>query len=970
MEGHGGRLRFAVLGPVRVWSGGTLLPPGSPRQQALLAALLLRGGRTATASELIDAVWGENPPEAAVASLRTHASRLRKALGPDGGRSLLSSSGGYALRVERGALDLDVAEEYAARAGKAESDGEPGTARNLLEAALALWEGETMAGVPGPHAGAQRARIEERRLQLLEARLEMDLRTGRHAQAVTELTALTSAHPLRERLRAQLMVALYRSNRQAEALGVYSDCRRLLAGHSGVGPSRQLRELNRRILQADPSLAAPSGTLGSGASPMLLHPAGTSLSSGGFTGRGAVVKELVRRLAGDDGQLTVIAGIAGVGKTALSVHVAHAARALFPDGQLQVDLRGAGAGALEPRDVLGTFLRALGTAPSAVPDSTDERAALYRSLLHGHRFLIVLDNARDAAQVRPLLPGTPDCAVLVNSRSRMADLAGGHLVELDVMEPEDALELFTNILGEERTARERDAALDAVAACGFLPLAIRIAASRLASHGDWTLSGFTARLADKRNLLNELRTHDLAVAAAFRLSYDRLTPQQARAFRLLGLQDHPEISLHAAAALLDLGPHDTEEVLESLVDTSLLESAAAGRYRFHDLIRLFARTRAYVDEEPRRRLGAHSRLLDFYLATTAGVYALERPAQPLVDHLEPTVHPGLVFPGRAHALEWLFSEERCMLACAAQLTGSGFLRRSVDLVRLLSDLAGDTSDSRHIERVSSTLLTAACAAGDEHAQARMEVTLSWTEIVAARFDEADRHARAAVALAASAGDRCTASTAMNDRGIVALQQNRPGDAETLLREALEAFRADGNRPAEASALCNLSRAHLAAGQVEEAVRLARQGVGIYRQTGATMRLANAMYALGTALTRSGGLAEAADRLTDALAVFRSSRHRFWTGMTHLRLAEVHLAARRHAEAADEAERAVALLRGCGELWSARTLTVLGRALHGTGETQRARMCWREALTVCERLGSHDSEELRSLLAGHGSDGPP
>lgn len=961
-------LRFAVLGPLRAWSGETLQSPGPPRQCALLAALLLRDGRTATASELIDAVWGEDPPKAALASLRAYASRLRKALGPDVARSLLSGSGGYALRVAEGALDLDVAEEYAARAGKAESDGDPGTARDLLEAALALWEGETLAGVPGPYARAQRARIEERRLRLLEARLELDLRTGRCAQAVSELTALTAAHPLREGLRGQLMVALYRCNRQAEALGVYSDSRRLLAEHAGVEPSPQLRELHQRILQADPALAAPQGPAGEGPSRMLLRPAGPSPSAAGFTGRGGAVKDLVRRLAGDHGQLTVISGTAGVGKTTLSLHVAHAARPFFPDGQLQIDLRGAGNGALEPRDVLGAFLRALGTPPAAVPHSTGERAALYRTLLEGRRVLVLLDNAGEAAQVRPLLPGTPDCAVLVNGRDRMAGLAGAHFVELDVMEPEDALRLFTNILGEERTARERDAAMDTVAACGFLPLAIRIAAYRLASHSDWTLSGFAARLADKRNLLNELSTHDAEVAAAFRLSYDRLTSRQARAFRLLGLVEDPEISGHAAAALLDLGVYETEDVLESLVDASLLESAAPGRYRCHDLVRVFARSRAHADEAPQHRRRALSRLLDFYLATTAKVYALDRPAQPLLHHIEPTRHPGLAFDGRVQALEWLFSEERCMLSCAAQLTGSGFLRRSVDLVRLLAELAGDTSESPHSERVSGELLAAARAAGDERAQARMEVTLAWTEIVAARFDKADRHARAAAVLATSAGDRCTASTALNDRGIAALQQNRLEDSERFLVRALEAFRADGNRPAEASALCNLSRSRLAAGQVEDAVRLARRGVALYRQTGATMRLANAMYALGTALTRAGELKEAAARFTEAMALFRSSRHRFWTGMTHLRLAEVHVAARRHGEAADEAERAVAFLHRCGELWSARALNVLGRALHGTGETERARMCWQEALAVCERLGSGDAAELRGLLAVDGPDG--
>lgn len=295
--------------------------------------------------------------------------------------------------------------------------------------------------------------------------------------------------------------------------------------------------------------------------------------------------------------VSALAGIGGVGKTTLAVHVAHRARPVFPDGQLYVDLQGAGARAAEPETVLGAFLRALGTAESAIPDSLEERAALYRSLLDGRRILVLLDNARDAAQVRPLLPGTEGCAALVTSRVRMVDLAGAHLVDLDVMSPDEALSLFTRIVGEERVASEREAALDVVAACGFLPLAIRIAASRLASRRTWTVSVLAAKLADERRRLDELQAGDLAVKATFELGYGALEPAQARAFRLLGLADGPDISLRAAAAVLDLPPEEAEDLLESLVDTSLLESAAPGRYRYHDLVRLYARSCAERDEQ-------------------------------------------------------------------------------------------------------------------------------------------------------------------------------------------------------------------------------------------------------------------------------------------------------------------------------------------------------------------------------------
>ncbi|SOD46070.1 DNA-binding transcriptional activator of the SARP family [Streptomyces sp. Ag82_G6-1] len=607
-------LRFSVLGPVRAWRGDEPVTTGSPQQRALLAALLLREGRTATAAELIDALWGEEPPSQALAAVRTYASRLRKVLDPGGearrpggtaataSAVLVSESGGYAVRdLAEDALDLTVAQDLATEAEKARSAGDLCHARETLRRALALWDGETLAGVPGPYAQTQRVRLEEWRLQLVESRLDMDLEQGCHAEAVSELTALTAAHPLRERLRELLMLALYRSGRQAEALAVYADTRRLLADELGVDPRPGLSELQQRILQADPGLAEPSSPAPEPAT-VPVRPAQLPATVPDFTGRSGFVRELGDILASAEGRVmavSALAGIGGVGKTTLAVHVAHRARAAFPDGQLYVDLQGAGARVAEPETVLGSFLRALGTADSAIPDSLEERAALYRSVLAGRRVLVLLDNARDAAQVRPLLPGTDGCAALVTSRVRMLDLAGAHLIDLDVMSPDEALALFTKIVGEERVASERKAALDVVAACGFLPLAIRIAASRLAARRTWTVSVLAAKLADERRRLDELQAGDLAVKATFELGYGQLEPAQARAFRLLGLADGPDISLAAAAAVLDLPAEDTEDLLESLVDTSLLESAAPGRYRFHDLVRLYARACAERDELPR-----------------------------------------------------------------------------------------------------------------------------------------------------------------------------------------------------------------------------------------------------------------------------------------------------------------------------------------------------------------------------------
>lgn len=954
-------LHFSVLGPVRVRRGTQTLPPGSPQQQALLVALLLRDGRTATAHELIDAIWGDEPPSQALAAVRTYASRLRKSLTSD---TLVSESGGYALRVGREALDLAVAEELAAEAHKAQAAGDRAQARALLNKVLNLWDGEPLANVPGPYAENQRTRLVEWGLQLLETRLDIDLDVGRHAEAVSELTALTATHPLRERLRELLMLALYRSGRQAEALAVYADTRRLLAEELGVDPRPELSSLQQRILRADAELAPP----GEEAAPasQVTRPAQLPATVPDFTGRESFVQELGGQLATAEGSVmavSALAGIGGVGKTTLAVHVAHQARRHFPDGQLYVDLQGTGNRAAEPETVLGAFLRALGTADSAIPDTLEERAALYRSALDGRRILVLLDNARDAAQVRPLLPGTAGCAALITSRVRMVDLAGAHLVDLDVMSPDEALQLFTRIVGAERVGAEREAALDVVAACGFLPLAIRIAASRLAARRTWTVSVLAAKLADERRRLDELQAGDLAVKATFELGYGQLEPAQARAFRLLGLADGPDISLAAAAAVLDLPRHETEDLLEALVDTSLLESAAPGRYRYHDLVRLYARACAERDEQPpAEREAALSRLLDFYLATAARVYAAERPGDRTVAHLEVTRHPGLEFGSEAEALDWLHAEAACLLACVQQSLGAATLRRGVDLLLACKDLAESGASSLRYEIATVAARDAARAAGDAHAEGRARTTLTQVYSTAGRFDEAETEAARAVELGRAAQDPWTGSNAPNEQGIIAICRNDHVNGETFLLKAIDAFHADGNRPGEASALCNLSRILVSMGRVAGAVELAQQGMAIYDELGMTLRLANAKYALGIALSHAGRRTEALAELVEAQGIFAESRQRLWEGTSCYRIAEVHLSARRPAQAAQYAEQALAT--GCigGDWMRANVLTLLGKALDHLGQSGRAEACWREALAIHEEAGAREAAELRDLLA--------
>ncbi|WDM12385.1 winged helix-turn-helix domain-containing protein [Streptomyces lavenduligriseus] len=952
--------RFTLLGPVRAWRGGNPLPTGSPNQRALLAALLMREGRTATTAELIDSLWGDKPPPSALAVVRTYASRLRKILDPG---VLVSESGGYAMRaLPRDAVDLWVVRDLTGEAERARAAGDPGRARDTLDRALALWDGEALAGVPGPYAEAQRTRLEEWRLQLLESRLDLDLEQGRHAEAVAELTALTAAHPLRERLRELLMLALYRSGRQAEALAVYADTRRLLRDELGVDPRPGLSDLQQRILQADPALSVPSAPV-TGPPALPVVPAQLPATVSDFTGRTAFVEELRDVLASGAGEVMAVSsltGIGGVGKTALAVQVAHRASDAFPDGQLYADLQGAGRHPVEPATVLGSFLRALGTPDTAIPDSAEERAALYRSLLRGRRVLVVLDNARDAAQVRPLLPGTPGCAALVTSRVRMPDLAGAHLVDLDVMSPEEALALFTRIVGEERVRADREAAMDVVAACGYLPLAIRIAAARLAARRTWTVSVLAAKLADERRRLDELQAGDLGVKATFELAYGQLGPAEARAFRLLGLADGPDISLAAAAAVLDLPTEYTEDLLESLVDTSLLESAAPGRYHFHDLVRLFARACAERDEGPAEREAALARLLDFHLATATRAYAAERPGDRLVEHLHGAGRPGLSFTGAREAQDWLYTEAGSLLSVVRQSARPPLLGRAVDTLWAALDLS-DGSGARAYEETALALCDAARAAGDRRTEARALVTVAHAHVISGRFEEADEAAARAVELSTGT-DPLTTAWACYRRGVIAQYQRRLADGDGYLANAADGFRACGDRPGEAMALSLLSRLRMAAGRPEEAVRLARQGMEMYDAMGHALRGANARYALALALAATGEPAAALRLLGEALEVFRGGRLLFWQSMTHYRMAEIHLAQDAPAAAAASAEAALIPLDEVGgDVWRANALTLLGRALSRLGQSGRAESCWREALALYEELGADEARDLRDLL---------
>ncbi|MEU8270009.1 BTAD domain-containing putative transcriptional regulator [Sphaerisporangium sp. NPDC049002] len=1004
-------LRFAVLGPVQAWLDGREVELGTPLQRSILAMLLLREGRAVTPMEMIDAVWGEDAPPRALGALRTYVSRLRAVLEPD--RSprmrpeLLTSVGrGYALRLAPGALDLGVFERRVADAETQRRAGDLAGAAETVREALALWSGEPLAGAVGPYVESQRGRLVERRIGVVETLMELDLELGRHADVIPELISLTAEHPLRERLRGQLMLAYYRCGRQGDALTVFTDTRHALVEELGIDPGRELASLHQRILAADPQLAwtraepvrraagdggepgahreghGPRGSGrpgdGSGGTEEAEHeglhemprPAQLPAAVNDFTGRREVVnrlRTLLTSVSGGEGvPVAAVSGIGGVGKTTLAVHVAHSVHEVFPDGQLYADLRGYGEEPTAPDSVLAAFLRALGIPVDVIPDGLSERGALFRSLLADRRMIVLLDNARDAEQVEHLLPGTAGCAAIITSRVKLADLPSARLVDLEVMEPEEALSLFSAVAGPERVAVERAAAMDVVAICGFLPLAVRIVAARLAARPSWTVASLSPRLADERRRLDEMRIGHLAVDATFALGYGQLEPGQARAFRLLSLPNGPDISVQAAAAVLSLSATETEDMLESLVDVSLLEAPAPGRYRFHDLLRLFARKQAEVSEDPSAGALALRRLLGFYLASAQAAHRLAYEGSVIFDHLVSTGVAGRSFAGADEAVAWLTVEAEALFAAIGQmaevLPAPETLLPAADLLVAMEPLLESGAYVREFAGRTGAVLSTARAIGDRASELRCRYVLGRVLFGSNRLSDAEEQFRAALDLAGTTGDRIVTGEIFNALAVVAGRQRRHEEALTWFDSALKAYREIGAAAGEALVASYSARDHLGLGHPEEAIAAAERGLAIFSELGSGAGTARARYHLGIVLSRVGRLTEAVVHHAECLDFFRAGNQKVWEQRVCCRLAETFIAAGRYQDAARHAEQALTLSREIGHPYGeALSLTVLGRALAGLGSVRRSGDCLKRALDIFTRLGSPEADDLRALL---------
>ncbi|MGW2409676.1 BTAD domain-containing putative transcriptional regulator [Streptomyces sp. NPDC001739] len=944
-----GGLRIAALGPLKAWRGEQQLAIGPAQQRAVLAALTLRCGQVASADELVRDVWGSEPPASAHVAVRNHISRLRTALESESAapKALVSVAGGYALHLPDGALDVSRAERLYARAQSARSLGDLEPAVRILTEAEALWEGTPLTGVPGPYAQRQRDRLMEYRLLLVEARLTLELQLGGHTRVVGELLTLADEHPLREGLRALQMLALYRCGRQADALAAYTSARRHLAAELGVDPGPELVRLHQRILEADPTLAPPRGVAAAAPAPgpaagpapgpapgpaagpdrpSWVPPAQSPPDIPDFTGRGEESRQVRDALAGavrTDATapvVCVIHGMGGVGKTALAVHSAHAVREQFPDGQLYVDLRGAGRECADPYEVQELFLRSLGVLPGNVPSGRVERTALYRSRMADRRLLLLLDNAADTEQVSTLLPTTAGSAALITSRTALMCLPATSRTALEPFSEQEALALLERMAGSGRCRQEQQTASDLVWACGMLPLAVRVVGARLVARPRWTLATLAERLSDRSQRLGELEVGSLAVESVFHLGYSTLDDAEARAFRLLAIPEVPDLSPAAAAAVLQCDRREAEALLESLTHQGLLEPGEPGRYRYHDLLRLFARHRTLDTDPSTTRGAALSRVARFYLTGTSSAMRVERPYSRLPDAADPDGLPGAAaFTDALHAQEWVLHELPAMLNVAGQILHHPYRPVSAEDTRTLSCLLGLLMPFTDfclpwgpIHQLSRTLLRAA----DDHGERLATVFACIT--AAAACAQLGHHEEAA-ALAARAhetldpADRVLAPRVVYTMGVVA--SARPDGLDTAIdhyRSAHALARQNGEPGMAAQCSVSLARAQLALGRPQEAVEAARDSLAHCPPGDSPVGLALAQRVLGDALAELGRYEEAVTEYGTALAVCRAHGLHAQRAHTLLSLASVLAAVGRPDQARTCAAEGGAALAQLGD----------------------------------------------------------
>ncbi|MFH8690149.1 AfsR/SARP family transcriptional regulator [Streptomyces anulatus] len=866
-------MEFRLLGTVSVETLTGPLPLGPAKRRSLLAALLLSANTPVSLGRLTECLWDDEPPSQARGVIQGHVSRLRALLaGADAeayGVELATLGDAYVLRAPETLLDSQRFEELLMLAREQRG---PADAMLMFKEALSLWQGPALSGAfAGPPLRVAAHSLEESRLATVEQLARAYGALGEHHRAAALLTAETVAHPLRESLAAELMLALFRAGRQSEALDRFHRTRRLLADELGIDPGHELADAYALILRgapgptgaappkpagptpaavppgagASPGAEGPSRVAGGGtdaaapAPPRPPFPAAPPSPAGephpvdllpraprGFHGRAAELAALSRSAAGE-APVCLVTGPAGVGKTALALQWAHRNPALFPDGRLFADLRGFSA-AGEPAliDVLREFLLALGVSQRRVPESVPAAAALFRSLTARRRLLVVLDNARDSATVRTLLPGGADCVTLVTSRHRLEGLIASDAarpVPLDTLETDDGTALLAGVLGEERVLAEPVAARRLSELCGGLPLALRVTAARLAGRPRWTLAALAGELADERGRLAYLDVDDTGVAAALRLTVQHLPPGAVHQLARLGHHPGGHYDPYAAAALAGTDPVTARAALEQLAAAHLVTETAPGRWVLHDLVRLYARSL-----DPASAREALIGVLDHCIATAlAAADTAEPGGEPCFVLPEDFRRPSAVqdFADRAEAMRWLATEREDLALTALAAREAGLDDRAWRIILLQwPQMVWRVRDSW--SPLLELALESARAEKDAYAESRVLTLLGWVLTEEGRTAEAAALLERSPVLAREAGDPLGEATALVNLAVVQAELGELPTALDNCARAVELTRGEGDRHTEMLTLQHLARMHLTAHRPQEALDCARTALDL------------------------------------------------------------------------------------------------------------------------------------------------
>ncbi|WP_116952652.1 AfsR/SARP family transcriptional regulator [Jiangella endophytica] len=915
-------MRFGVLGPLTIHDDdGTAVPVTSTKQRLLLAVLLARRNTRVSADMLLEALWDGPPPRSARANLQVYVHRLRRLLGDD---RIVHHRSGYQLVVRPGEADDEDFQRLAADGSAALALGDVDSAAELFHRAAALWRGpSTYADVAeSGDVGVEAARLDELRLAVAELRIDADLERGQHDLLVAELTALVAAYPLRQRLYRQLMLALHRSGRTADALDVYHRARTALVEELGLEPGPELRELEQAILTEDPALTLPPARDTGATRPAELPPANPA-----FTGRRDEVRQITGWLTGGD--VVTISGPGGVGKSALALRAAHEAAAAFPDGQLYVNLRGATPGVrpLQPLDVLARLLGSLGVEERRIPRDPSAAAALFRSAVAGRRLLIMLDDADSAAQVRPLLPGRPGAGpvLLVTGRRVLATLAGTRRLTLGTLPPDEAVDLLAAVAGPDRVAAEPAVAAEVAQLCGLLPLAVRVAGARLLSRPDWSLSALRDRLDDAQHRLDELEHDDLAVRASCDVAFTALPETPAAVFTGLGLAGFADFTVHTATALAGRSLTATRHALDQLVEAQLLIAAPGDRFTLHDLVRLYARERAERTLTPSGRDAAIRRALHHYLATARNASRMGvawSDSHAAIGPATTTPRPnGGDLPDGPAIAAWVQAESDNIAAAAihaAALGGDGPAILAGLAVAMAHPLR---SQDRWTDLIAISRLALATLGDDGQAQwrSKLHLNLSDAAFMLHRLAESHHHALAAVEAARESGDRPGEAYTRSVLGFALHHLGRADEAFEQYRRALLLQREIGDAKGEAHTLTLLGVCHHLAGRLDEAI----------------------------------ACQERALRLNDSPHL---------TGIALFRLGDAHLDAGRRERALDHFEQAIEAFHTCGSsVDEALARWLRGDILRALGRDGDARHSWTSSAELLREMHSLTSDEAGDLL---------